>query len=439
MSRIVRPLARLPWRRLKTDYLDLNRVISKHGYNDYAQEYLGKPAPEGIRLLKAKLDVMIDGEARGFRYMLLRDACKCNLCVDEHSKQRKFRTADISPVIVPRDVQWDGKKLRIKWSTDIEGWGPDHVSHYDVAMFKDHRANPPRSDTGTMRRRFLWDKKSMKESQYWVSYEDYMNDETAFVKSMRHLALMGIIFVKDIPDSREMVEKIATKMGPLRNTFYGPTWDVRSVPEAKNVAYTNVSLAPGFQLLHCLENSCDGAIADLVRWRQPERFEDLTKLHLNYEYNHKEHIYNNSWPVLETEDGDPKSRIVHVNYSPPFQAPIISDEHIHKHWSEYRRALVAFASEIERPYNVFQLKLNPGECVIFENRRVLHARNQFNTEQGNRWLAGAYVDEDAVLSTFRKCRNAQYHTWHWTRVLGPRKAPRAAGEGEATAEDHGTE
>ncbi|GFF67187.1 trimethyllysine dioxygenase, mitochondrial [Aspergillus lentulus] len=481
MSRVLRPLVRLPWRSiplrpflarrsystpstgqaqgLKTDYLDLNRVISKYGYTDYAQEYLKKPAPEGIRLVKAKMDVMIDGEPRGFRYMLLRDACKCNLCVDEHSKQRKFRTTDIPPLIVPRDVQWDGKELQIKWSTDIEGWGPDHVSKYDVAMFKDHRANPPRSDTGTMRRRFLWDKKAMEESQYWVSYEDYMNDETAFVKSMRQLALMGIIFVKDIPDSREMVEKIATKMGPLRNTFYGQTWDVRSVPEAKNVAYTNVSLGfhmdlmymnepPGFQLLHCLENSCDGGeslfvdsfrVADLVRWKHPERFEDLTRLHLNYEYNHKEHIYNNSWPVLETEDGDPKKRIVHVNYSPPFQAPVISDEHIHKHWPEYRRALATFASEIERPYNVFQLKLNPGECVIFENRRILHARNQFNTEQGKRWLAGAYVDEDAVLSTFRKCRNAQYPTWHWTRAVGPKKATRAARESRATAENHGTE
>ncbi|EAW19063.1 putative Gamma-butyrobetaine hydroxylase subfamily [Aspergillus fischeri NRRL 181] len=481
MSRVLRPLVRLPWRSiplrpflarrsysapsteqaqgLKTDYPDLNRVISKRNHGDYSQEYLGKPAPEGVRLLRAKLDVMIDGEARRFRYLLLRDACKCNLCVDEHSKQRKFRTSDIPSAIVPRDVQWDGKELQIKWATDIEGWGPDHVSKYDVAMFKDHRANPPKSDTGKMRRRFLWDKKTMEGRQYWVSYEDYMNDETAFITSMRHLALMGIIFVKDIPDSREMVEKIATKMGPLRNTFYGPTWDVRSVPEAKNVAYTNVSLGfhmdlmymnepPGFQLLHCLENSCDGGeslfvdsfrVADSMRWRCPERFEDLTKLHLNYEYNHKEHIYNNSWPVLETEDGDPKNRIVHVNYSPPFQAPIILDEDIHANWPGYRRALTAFASEIERPYNVFQLKLKPGECVIFENRRVLHARNQFNTEQGKRWLAGAYVDEDAVLSTFRKCRNVQYHTWHWTRILGPRDAINAAGEGEATAENHGTE
>ncbi|GFF47412.1 isoform 7 of trimethyllysine dioxygenase, mitochondrial [Aspergillus udagawae] len=481
MSRVLTPLVRLPWRSIplrpflarrsystpsteqaqvpKTDYPAPNEAITKHIYHDFAQEYMGKPAPEGVRLVKARLTVMIDGESRGFRYMLLRDACKCNLCVDEHSKQRKFRTTDIPPMIVPRDIKWDGKELQIKWSSDIEGWGPDHVSKYNLAMLKDQRANPPKSDTGKLRRRFFWDKQTMQEIQHWISYEDYMNDEKAFIRSMRHLALMGIIFVKDIPDSREMVEKIATRMGPLRNTFYGPTWDVRSVPQAKNVAYTNVSLGfhmdlmymnepPGFQLLHCLENSCDGGeslfvdsfrAADLLRWRSPEAFEHLSKLHLNYEYNHKEHVYNNSWPVLEMEDGDPTKKIVHVNYSPPFQAPIISDEDIHTHWNEYRRALAMFATEIERGYNVFQLKLNPGECVIFENRRVLHARNKFNTEQGKRWLAGAYVDEDAVLSTFKTSRNANPHFWHETRVQRSRNAPKAASGGQATAEDNGTE
>ncbi|GIJ89160.1 hypothetical protein Asppvi_008090 [Aspergillus pseudoviridinutans] len=478
MSRVLRPLVRLPWRSIplrpflarrsystpsmeqaqepKTDYPALDKVVKKIGYTDYAQEYMGKPAPAGVRLSKSKLALMIDGEIKGYRYMLLRDACKCNLCVDEHSKQRKFRTTDISPLIRPRDVKWDGKELQIKWSSDIEGWGPDHVSKYNEATFKESRANPPKSDTGKLRRRFFWDKKMMEDIQHWVSYEDYMNDEKAFMKAMRLLSLTGIIFVKDIPDSREMVEKIATRMGPLRNTFYGPTWDVRSVPQAKNVAYTNVSLGfhmdlmymnepPGFQLLHCLENSCDGGeslfvdsfrAVDLVRYRSPEAFEALSKLHLNYEYNHKEHVYNNSWPVLETESVDSKKRIVRVNYSPPFQAPMVLDDDIHAHWTEYRRALAMFASIIERDNLVFQLKLNPGECVIFENRRVLHARNKFNTEQGKRWLAGAYVDEDAVLSTFRTSRNANANLWHRTRVQPPLKA---AAEGQATAEDNGTE
>ncbi|RHZ73096.1 hypothetical protein CDV55_107038 [Aspergillus turcosus] len=484
MSRVLAPLVRLPWRRIplrpflarrsystpstkpvpqpKTDHPVVNRAPTTAVDIDYAQEYMGKPAPKGVKLMRGKMNVELEGRISMFKYMVLRDACKCNLCVDEHSKQRKFRSTDIPPLIAPRDIKWDGKKLQIQWRSDIEGWSPDHVSKYDVEALRDQGANPPRWHTGTARRRFLWDKWAMTANQHWVSYEDYMNDEKAFSRAMRYLALMGIIFVKDIPDSREMVEKIATRMGPLRNTFYGMTWDVRSVPQAKNVAYTNVSLGfhmdlmymnepPGFQLLHCLQNSCDGGeslfvdsfhVALNIRNKYPRYFEQLTRLLLNYEYNHKEHVYGNSWPVVEMEDGDPKKRIVHVNYSPPFQAPMISND-VHKNWSEYRRALKKFAVETERDRNVFQLKLNPGECVIFENRRVLHARNKFNTDQGQRWLAGAYVDEDAVLSTFRTSRDADPSVWYDSgfNKLTARQVElmKSTTSAEVTAENKGTE
>ncbi|RHZ60442.1 putative Gamma-butyrobetaine hydroxylase subfamily [Aspergillus thermomutatus] len=461
MSRILAPLVRLPWRSIplrpflarrsySTPYRELvpeskadHRVVNEATANnvtvDYAQKYLRKPAPEGVRLAKDRLEVTVDGHKRGFRYMLLRDACKCDLCVDEHSKQRNFRTTDIPHRIVPREVTWDGKKLQIQWAFDVKGWSMHHVSTYDAHTLRENRANPPRSATGRYRPRFLWNKFIMEAKQHWVSYDEYMNDEKAFAKAMRYLSLMGIIFVKDIPDSREMVEKIATRLGPLRNTFYGPTWDVRSVPQAKNVAYTNVFLGfhmdlmymnepPGFQLLHCLQNSCDGgeslfvdsfrAVSE-IRDRWPESFKKLTELRLNYEYNHKDHVYYNSWPVVEMEDGDPTRRVGHVNYSPPFQAPIISNEPMYGKWRGYMRALTMFTNEIERERNVFQRKLNPGECVIFENRRILHARNKFNTEQGQRWLAGAYVDEDAVLSTFRTCRDADPEGWIGTLVKTP--------------------
>ena len=57
--------------------------------------------------------------------------------------------------------------------------------------------------------------------------------------------------------------------------------------------------------------------------------------------------------------------------------------------------------------NQFELKLEPGQCVIFENRRVLHSRRPFDTGSGSRWLAGAYLDMDSVLSTFRRVARDQ--------------------------------
>jgi hypothetical protein len=42
-----------------------------------------------------------------------------------------------------------------------------------------------------------------------------------------------------VPSGEESVINIGTRIGPLRDSFYGRTWDVKSVPNAKNVAYTH--------------------------------------------------------------------------------------------------------------------------------------------------------------------------------------------------------
>ena len=57
-------------------------------------------------------------------------------------------------------------------------------------------------------------------------------------------------------------------------------------------------------------------------------------------------------------------------------------------------AFKAFAEICEREDMRFEETLKEGECVVFANRRVLHARRAFETEVGERWLKGMYVDWD---------------------------------------------
>ena len=47
--------------------------------------------------------------------------------------------------------------------------------------------------------------------------------------------------------------------------------------------------------------------------------------------------------------------------------------------------------------------MGPGECVIFDNRRVLHARKRFEVGDlgKERWLRGAYLDKDPFVSRMR--------------------------------------
>ena len=43
-------------------------------------------------------------------------------------------------------------------------------------------------------------------------------------------------------------------------------------------------------------------------------------------------------------------------------------------------------------------RLNPGECFIVDNTRILHARKAYSGA-GTRWLQGCYADKDGLLST----------------------------------------
>ena len=102
-----------------------------------------------------------------------------------------------------------------------------------------------------------------------------------------------------------------------------------------------------------------------------------------------------------------EAEIKAVNWSPPFQAPLLysigkrayqsSDNHS---FGNYLRAIKVFKHLIEDPASVFETKLEEGMCVIFNNRRLVHARRAFHDE-GRRLLRGAYVDQDCLRSRLR--------------------------------------
>ena len=48
-----------------------------------------------------------------------------------------------------------------------------------------------------------------------------------------------------------------------------------------------------------------------------------------------------------------------------------------------------------------EFKMEPGDMVSFNNRRVLHARNEFDPNTGERHLQGTYIDLDDFYSRYR--------------------------------------
>jgi gamma-butyrobetaine dioxygenase len=66
-------------------------------------------------------------------------------------------------------------------------------------------------------------------------------------------------------------------------------------------------------------------------------------------------------------------------------------------YAAYRR----WAALLAQPERQLNLRLRPGDCLVFDNTRILHARTAFamSADSPGRHLQGCYADLDGLAST----------------------------------------
>ena len=153
-------------------------------------------------------------------------------------------------------------------------------------------------------------------------------------------------------------------------------------------------------------------VARKLRQSHPADFDILTKTPVAFHYIVDGHHLHHQHPTIElaplsttTSSSEPK--ISHINYSPPFQAPLPLNTPI-----EFYPALARFTEMLNDPANMFKYTLQEGDAAMFDNRRVLHGRTAFRDKPGvdmkqgeiNRWLKGCYLEADALVDRVRVLR-----------------------------------
>ena len=398
--------------------------------------------------------------------MTLRDMCTCSRCVDQSTRQKLFSTVEIPPTINMRNVTETHDGVVIQWSNDLPGFDESHESFFTKEIFDAMEVRGSPKTLPSLPARRLWTDSQFRKEVPDLTYEAYMEDDTILYTALQKLYSHGLLFLKDVPESPESVSRIVQRIGPLKNTFYGETWDVRSVPEAKNVAYTSQDLGfhmdlmymeqpPHLQFLHCIRSSAAGgaslftdsfkAVSELF-YTDEEAFCELEQRLITFHYDHIDsHYYQRSRPLIELaplrfgganfksyksfaqyanqKHVDPRLRTMFnledyleaVSWAPPFQAPFqTSNSHLYAQWQSlttqmedglrhWHPAARKFNEIIHREYNIHERMMKPGECVLFDNRRVLHARKAFEVADAGkeRWLRGAYLDKDPFISKLR--------------------------------------
>ncbi|KAF2036014.1 gamma-butyrobetaine dioxygenase [Setomelanomma holmii] len=397
----------------------------------------GKPAKH--------IAVNIDGDPRVLDTVFLRDSCTCPQCMDPHSKQKLFQTSDI-----PEDLEGScktvvdeekGTSIELEWSSDVKGYGPEHRTRHSIDWLR-RALNTEIELRGGVRQddRVLWDKRKITKDNRWVDYNEYMTQDSTLFDALTHLNQYGLLFLRNVPDSEESVVHLASRIGTLKDTFYGHTWDVRSKLQAENIAYTPQFLGlhmdllytsnpPHLQLLHSLRARTPGGAsffsdsfhaAHQLHRQSVGHFRTLCTFPVTYHYHHPTQHYHFTRPIIDLfpypKYSDPTnlaSLIRRVNWSPPFQGPF--EARIGSNNATSLRNFVAASHAYEKllasEENLFEYRLNEGECVVFDNRRVLHARRAFDATKGERWLKGAYVDDDVFFSRLRVLQEAFGGRW----------------------------
>lgn len=359
-------------------------------------------------------------------HLLLRDASQSPKSVDPISSQKLFTTGSllidrgrplepIQPGIA--DIVDEGQGLYVHWN---DGDQFTYTSEYLQSLVGESvsiKKYDPK----------VWNQEIVSKPDFLsalsIDYHSYMDphDESSLFETIKKLDQYGIGLVTDIPDeaatnySEWFVQMICERIGHVRTTFYGELYDVKNqASQANNIAYTAKPLPlhmdllyleniPGWQLLHCIKNSEGleengqnyfvdslGAL-NYIKNKDPSVLKALETIPITYHYRRDDKRYYQQRPLVEHK----KYETV-VNYSPPFQGPFnlkdITDIPL---LNQFKKGLYMFEEYINDPKNQFQIKLPENSCVIFHNRRILHARRQFD---GERWLKGCYLDADTFSS-----------------------------------------
>ena len=145
----------------------------------------------------------------------------------ETSRQRLFSAADIPVDIQARDIEVGAPSgsVSIKWENDVVGYTPEHVTTLELDALRNltRSGSPSGSRKEYVPSQVLWTQEPLNLPDY--DYETYMKDDGALYSLIKQLRTHGLAFIKNIPGLKESLVTIATRIGPIKDTFYGYTWD----------------------------------------------------------------------------------------------------------------------------------------------------------------------------------------------------------------------
>jgi gamma-butyrobetaine dioxygenase len=354
-----------------------------------------------------------DGGAETLHPLWLRERCRDAASIDLRTQQRLKDPSDFDPELKLTAVSQPAPGVFQVTFSD------GHQASFSAADILEeaalapgsHDCPPPRLWDGTLRElpRVRW-RAEPGESELAAWLESFLT--------------CGFIIFEGVPTEPGMVLKVGARFGFTRETNFGALFDVRSTPDANDLAYTSMALdphtdnpyrtpVPGIQLLHCLVNETSGglstlvdgfAVAQALRTREPEAFRILSTTPVRFKYIDIDTELTASAPPIEL---DVTGELRAIHFSPRLDfVPLYPRAQL----EAYYRARRAFDQRLRAPDFEIRFLLEDGDLVMFDNCRLLHGRTGFDPAEGLRHLQGCYIDIDGPRSLYRVLRRRHART-----------------------------
>jgi gamma-butyrobetaine dioxygenase len=279
------------------------------------------------------------------------------------------------------------------------------------------RMHVPFTDWRTESNKQLWRAADLADHLPSANWSDYVASPLQRANCLESVLRLGFVFLNGVPIEPGTVLSVVETFGFVRETNYGRLFDVQEKPNPNNLAFTNLPITPhtdnpyrdpvpSLQLLHCLTNAAEGGesglvdgfqVAALLRSLDQEAFELLARTDVSYAFRDASTELRACKPTIEV---DGLGLIRGIRFSDRHAQPLRLG---YDKTVAFDRAYRQFAELAYDPDLQVTFKLEPGDCVIFDNTRVLHARTAF-ASGGARHLQGCYADIDGLASSLAVLR-----------------------------------
>ncbi|NEN88365.1 MAG: taurine catabolism dioxygenase TauD [Okeania sp. SIO3H1] len=343
-------------------------------------------------------DRSVTVNGKRFHYVWLRDNCLSPKYYHPTSFQKMYDISEVTATPKPLNIELTDEKLIVDWDED-----PPHRSIFPISWLMSHAYDDNQEDQ-PIREKILWDKAWLDVNPpEWVDAQS--GDSQTWTNQ---LLTLGFTVIKNLP--YQDLDNFVSSIGPVYYLAkYGRYSTVKAIPNAQDLSLsaegnelsphtdiTFMSTPPLVQLLYCVENLATGGeslvvdgfrVARDFQQHHPEYFEILSKVPVKFEqfYQEWEYYVSRTTPIIELDKNGLVSAVYfsHKNFGSklPF-------EQVEAFYEAYK----TFFSYLKNPAYQYWFRMEPGDCLLVENFRVLHGRKAFNPSSGLRHLEIAYMD-----------------------------------------------